>query len=362
MKVVFNKQSVESLPVGTHHDTKQPGLVLNVTETSRRFGIYVWNPNANGPKKGAPVRAAIGPWPAFTVEAAREKARDMIHAIKRGEQEKPRAKKTLGDLGDDHEDRLKAKGAKDPGHPNWVLDEGCPDWRNRAADSITDEEVEKRHNEIAAARGPSAAARFVKTLRTVYRKSKVPCPAVNTDIATPIPRAIVADRDQLTAIRAELDKQDPYWRDYFLLSILTGARRSNVAGMRFEDVRSGTWTIPGTESKTGDAIKLPLVPEAIDIIERRREVQKTGFVFPSNGRSGHLTHTWEKWNEVRSAAGCPGVTQHDLRRTLISRLAEAGVNPAIAAKAAGHKNVATTLAIYTFVRQDQVLEALKKLG
>jgi hypothetical protein len=39
-------------------------------------------------------------------------------------------------------------------------------------------------------------------------------------------------------------------------------------------------------------------------------------------------------------------------------LAEAGVNPAIAAKAAGHRNVITTLKVYTSVRQDQVLDAL----
>jgi integrase len=198
----------------------------------------------------------------------------------------------------------------------------------------------------------------VKTLRTIYRNADMDSPGTRVRIAASRPRARVADKDELTAIKAELEKQDPYWRDYFMLSILTGARRSNVASMRFEDVRGASWTIPATDAKMGEPITLPLVDEAVAIIEARRAIQETGFLFPSNGRYGYVTHTWEKWDEIRKAAGCPDVRQHDLRRTLISRLAEAGVNPAIAAKAAGHRNVITTLKVYTSVRQDQVLDAL----
>ncbi len=57
MKVVFNKVTVESLPEGTHYDTKVPGLVLNVTKNSRRFGIYKWAQgigSGNGQKQRQP--------------------------------------------------------------------------------------------------------------------------------------------------------------------------------------------------------------------------------------------------------------------------------------------------------------------
>jgi len=359
MKIPFASKTLDTLPEGTHYDTKCPGLVLNVTKTSRRFGIYIHDPNTQKPK-----RVALGPWPVFSIDMARDKARELIYAIKRGEQEKPKAKVTLGDLADNYEKALKATGAKDPAAHNRTIDAGCPEWRNRAADSITRAEVEQRHNEIATnpKRGPMAAGRFVKTFRTIYRHADMDCPAARVRIAVSSPRARVADKDEMAAIKAELEKQDPFWRDYFMLLILTGARKSNVAGMRFEDVKAGTWIIPGTESKTGEAIKLPLVPEAVAIIERRRELQGAGFVFPSSGRAGRIDHTWEKWDEIRRAAGAPDLTQHDLRRTLISRLAEAGVSPAVAAKAAGHKSVVTTLKIYTVVRQDQVLDALNKIG
>lgn len=352
MKVVFNKVTVESLPEGTHYDTKVPGLVLNVTKNSRRFGIYKWAGNG-------PVRKSIGPWPAWTVELARVEARKLIHALDRGDQPEKRSGPKLSKIIDNYEQALKSTGAKHPDHYSVVMLRCCPDWFNRAADSITRQMVEDHHAKIAAERGPHSAAQWVKAFRAIYRHADIDCPAARTRIKAPMPRARVASHSEMAAIKTELAKTDPYWRDYFMLSILTGARRDNVASMRFEDVADGSWSIPATESKTHEAIRLPLVPEAIEIIEARRRTLGTGYVFPSDGDLGRLSSTWERWDAIRKAAGCPDLTQHDLRRTMISRLAENGVNPAVAAKAAGHRSVVTTLKTYTVVRQDQVLDALK---
>ena len=112
----------------------------------------------------------------------------------------------------------------------------------------------------------------------------------------------------------------------------------------------------------GLAIVLPLVPEAVQIIERRKaELGGKGFVFPSDASKGRVTHTWEKWDEIRRAAGAPDLTQHDLRRTFISKLAEAGVHPSVAAKLAGHRNITTTLKHYTAVNERMMREALAKI-
>jgi integrase len=359
-RINSTKAVIDALTVpGSYYDTKQPGLVLTVSpKGAKSWSIYKWDR-----ARKQPVSKLIGPWPAFNVDVARGKARELVHAIERGEGAAPvKAKDTLGDLADRYELSLRATGAKDPAHNSDVIRLGCDDWRPRPADSITRQEVETRHNEIAAKRGPMAAARLVKSLKAIYRHADMDCPAARVRTAANRPRARVATPAELAAVRAELAKQEPYWRDYFLLSILTGARRSNVGSMRFEHVTDGVWTIPATDAKMGDPIALPLVPEAIAIIEARRADLKSGFVFPATARDGHLTHTWEKWNEIRTAAGAPDLTQHDLRRTMISRLAEAGVNPAIAAKAAGHRSVTTTLRVYTTVRQDQVLEALNRLS
>ncbi len=365
MKFPFNQQSVVSAATGTHHDTKLPGLVLNVTANSRRFGVYKWSP-----AESRPVRKSIGPWPAWTVEKARIEARKLIHAMDRGEATTAPASIKLSKITDSYELALKAIGAKGYTYASDVIRTACDDWRGKDATTITREMVEDRHNKLAEERGPFAAAKFVKVLKVIYKHADLVCPAVKVKVKAGRPRSRVATTEEMARLRMVLSRQDSYWRDYFMLSILTGARRGNVCSMRFEDVavtetdgvaNGGTWTIPASDAKTGDPIQLPLVPEAFEIIEMRRKTQGSGYVFPSNSSLGCLSSTFERWDGIRKAAGCPDLTQHDLRRTMISRLAEAGVNPAIAAKAAGHRSVVTTLKTYTVVRQDQVLKALNAI-
>lgn len=359
-KANMTKVVVEALTTpGTYYDEKQPGLVLNVSpKGAKSWGIYKWD---RATKR--PLSRTIGPWPAYSVDAARVKARELVHAMDRGELAAPPTRKdTLGDLADRYEVMLKATGAKEPGAVNKAIDLGASDWRERAADTISKADVDERHAEIVAKRGPAAAARFVKVLRAIYRHAELPSPAAKTKVNNGRARDRVATPAEAEAIRAELEKQEPYWRDYFLLSILTGARRSNVAGMRFEQIAGDVWTIPADEAKGKYPIVLPLVPEAVQIIERRKaELGGKGFVFPSDASKGRVTHTWEKWDEIRRAAGAPDLTQHDLRRTFISKLAEAGVHPSVAAKLAGHRNITTTLKHYTAVNERMMREALAKI-
>lgn len=112
---------------------------------------------------------------------------------------------------------------------------------------------------------------------------------------------------------------------------------------------------PGIRRKDGDAIKLTLVPEALEIVKSRKHVQGSGYVFRSEGDVGRLSSTWERWDAIRKAANVPDLTQHDLRRTLITLEAEAGVNPAVAAKAAGHRPMVAAVKVYVVVRQHQML-------
>jgi len=343
---------------GTYYDLKQPGLCLYVTaHGGKSWCVYKWDRAAK-----RPVSKVIGKWPAFSVDAARIKARELVHALDRGEvQTGKETSPTLDKITLDFEQALRSTGAKHYNYCSVSITSGCKDWLSRPAGQIDRAQVQERHNQIAAERGPVAALRWVKALNSIYRHADLPSPTAKVRTTSLKPRARVASPDEMARIRAELEKQDKYWRDYFLISILTGARRDNVSSMRFEDVKDGTWLIPAGEAKMGQPIQLPLVDEAAQIIEARRAELKSGYVFPAPSKTGRLHHTWERWDSIRRKAGCPDLTQHDLRRTLISRMAEAGVNPAIAAKAAGHRSVTTTLRVYTVVSQESVLDALKKV-
>ena len=90
------------------------------------------------------------------------------------------------------------------------------------------------------------------------------------------------------------------FRDYFLLALLTGARRNNVVAMRWADLdlERGEWVIPMT--KNGESQRVPLVPEAVAILKARQEAAADGarFVFPASrtdSKLGHMSGERKAW-------------------------------------------------------------------
>ncbi len=149
-------------------------------------------------------------------------------------------------------------------------------------------------------------------------------------------------------------------RDFLLLALLTGARRSNVLAMRWEDVRieEATWRIPQT--KTGEALTVPLVAEAVAVLETRRVFAgDSPWIFPSRGKTGHMVEPKRAWVAVKKRAGVEDLHLHDLRRSLGSWQAATGASLVTIGKSLGHSNVSTT-AIYARLNLDPVRASLEK--
>jgi integrase len=96
--------------------------------------------------------------------------------------------------------------------------------------------------------------------------------------------------------------------DFFFLSLLTGARRSNVQAMAWHDVDlvGEVWRIGKT--KNGTPQNVTLSPEALTILETRKQrANGVSFVFPSKSKTGHLVEPKTAWATI-------------LRRATTSRL------------------------------------------
>jgi integrase len=109
-----------------------------------------------------------------------------------------------------------------------------------------------------------------------------------------------------------------------------------------------------------------LSPEALTIIQARKESAETGaeFVFPGNGKSGHIEEPKKAVIRVMEGAGIPygrndpnGVTLHDLRRTLGSWQAKTGASLVIIGKSLNHKSPLSTL-IYARLDLDPVRQSV----
>jgi integrase len=145
--------------------------------------------------------------------------------------------------------------------------------------------------------------------------------------------------------------------------IFTGARVSNAAAMRFDEIdwEDSTWKIPRT--KNGKPQVVPLVPQALKVIELQKARLKhvdTNYVFPGNGTTGHIVNPARHWHRLCKAAGLTGIRIHDLRRTLGSWQCKTGASLPVIAKTLGHSPGSKATQIYARLDIEPVREAIEE--
>jgi len=158
----------------------------------------------------------------------------------------------------------------------------------------------------------------------------------------------------------------PMWREFFLVAVLTGARKSNLCGMRWDqlDLDAGVWVIPGRYTKTAKAYRLPLAPAVVEILHARRDRRErdVSWAFPSGRQMKEddpvvpIRDPKKAFQAILERAEIPygredGVTIHDLRRTLGSMLYRQGASLNMIAEALGHADLDNTT-IYARLGQD----------
>lgn len=152
-------------------------------------------------------------------------------------------------------------------------------------------------------------------------------------------------------------------RDFILMALLTGARKSNVLSMRWQDIslQNEIWRIPDT--KNGEPHNVPLSPQVLEILHKRKQIQKlcdqqSPYVFPGEGKEGHFADPKKPWQRLRETAGLHDLRLHDLRRTLGSWQALQGTSTAIIGKSLGHKSIQST-AVYERLTLEPVRQSVQ---
>jgi integrase len=154
--------------------------------------------------------------------------------------------------------------------------------------------------------------------------------------------------DRLFATIADMEQDGrlaPTFGDTVRLLALTGARRSEIEGLRWDevDLQRGVAMLPAHRSKTGRKT-IPLGAPAMAVLAGRKSITgDSAFVFPGlKGGDGPANALSKNWQRVREAAGLPGVRLHDLRHTLASFLVARGASLPVIGRVLGHTNAATT--------------------
>ncbi|KJV75723.1 tyrosine-type recombinase/integrase [Orientia tsutsugamushi] len=154
-------------------------------------------------------------------------------------------------------------------------------------------------------------------------------------------------------------KATPLIRDFALLALYTGARKSNVLEMEWDniDFERKIWHIPKT--KNGKAQNIPLTDEAMEILQARKFTSESKWVLPSASASGHLERPNNSWHRVCKKAGIKNLRIHDLRRTLASCMSDAGASQKTISTALNHMNSNSTMH-YTIACMELVRQYMSK--
>ena len=363
-------ESIAPAPLGKrtwHHDTKVPGLAVQVTATgTKTFYLYRW-------VDGRPERLRLGTWPAITVEQARQAATKALGEIALGNnpanmRRVNRDEWTLQDLFDDYLERH----AK-PHKRTWKSDADqfrryLVPWANRKLSVIKKPDVKTLHIHIGEQNGRYTANRLLALLRAVFnygireRDLALTNPVVGISMFKEEERERRLMAEELPAFFAGVASEpNEIIRDYVFLSLLTGGRRDNVLTMRWDELHlnRATWEIPAEKFKNGRAQAVHLAPAAVAILQARKaqSLPTNPWVFPSSGATGHLVEPRKAWARILKRAGLQDLRLHDLRRTLASWQVDTGATLAIVGKTLGHQSQTAT-AIYARLSQDPVRKSV----
>lgn len=148
-------------------------------------------------------------------------------------------------------------------------------------------------------------------------------------------RARILDDAELKAIWHAAEGATGPFGTFLQFLLLTGARRSEAAGMTWGELDGDDWTLPASRNKVKVDLIRPLSPAAQAVLDKIPRIGERGFVFTTGGDCpiGGFSKFKRNFDET---CGVTGWTLHDLRRTARSLMSRAGVDADHAERALGH--------------------------
>ena len=150
------------------------------------------------------------------------------------------------------------------------------------------------------------------------------------------PRDRVLAPSEIEAIGRALDAcDDPFAAAALRFLMLTGWRNGEALSMRWEDVDFETGEIVLASTKTGRAVRT-VDGIALQAIADLPRINRVPGVFAGLSYAS----LWRRWKTVCEAAGIVGARLHDIRRTVATSAAAAGMSAFLLRDLMGHKTLA----------------------
>ena len=339
-------------------DDRLPGFRVRRQTTTKR--VYEFNYYINGVRKQVKVgrHGTVTPdgTTSWTPETARREAKRLAGLVAQGIDPKAdrrgKGAPTVKDLFDryiaDHVKRLRKDSTAREYKGVFKKHLSAPLGHRKVAD-ITRADIEKLHGELH--RKPSTANLCLAVLSAMFEKSEAwgwrpqhanPCRHVERYKTNSRERVLIADEMARLgpAIASDPDGE------VFLVIALTGARVSEITGLKWSylDLDNGVARLP--DSKTG--VKSLVLPEPVlDILRTVTPAHGSDYVFPQLSKHA----IYQIWERIRTAAGLPDLRIHDLRHNFASWGVNGNLGLPVIGKLLGHSSAQMT-AKYAHVVSD----------
>jgi integrase len=368
-----------------YFDDELPGFGVRVTAGAKTF---IAECRVNGKTR----RVSIARYPKLTAEQARRKAKEQIGKMAGGDD--PSVTKasqrergvTLRQAFEAFLDTPSSKTGKKK-KPLTVADykkamaESFDDWMDRPILNLSISALRARYSKRSA-QSPARANIAFRVLRAVLKDAAAEMrdKAAKAELQDMVREALrnrwaaVEHRDTLISeedlpkwVAAVLGARNDHPQskidvvsDYLMFCLLTGCRREEAATLRWADVNLRSLVFTLRDTKNRDDHVLPMSDWLREMFTRRKEGATGDFVFPGEGKTGHLVEPRKQMLRITKACGVRfGI--HDLRRTFASIAESQGIGQYTLKRLMNHKVNNDVTGGYVVLKVENLREPMQRI-
>ncbi len=353
-------------------DAKRPGFGVRISPAGTKTWILMYRLD------GRTQRYVLGRFPHMSVADARDAADGYRGDVARGDnpaRERAQAKgdPTFKEFGDTYLERHAAvhKRERSADDDRKMLNSADLDpWKDRKLADIERRDVIAVLDAVVARKAPVQANRLRALLSKLFNFA-IARDLVEINPVSRVPREPERARERklsddeirrlwlaletmaracTTGARSSQQRDRKHLADQkiataFKIALLTGARRSEVLGMRWDEIDADNWwNLPATRTKNGQPLRIPLGATAVALLKELSHGSE--FVFPGGRPGMALANIKKPLDQIRRDAALEDFHFHDLRRTAATRLAELAVERTTLKKLLNHSERGDITAVY----------------
>ncbi len=345
------------------HDQDVPGFAIVVHPSGVKSFMVRYTARVTGARR----MGALGIWGITKIEAARNRAKEILGAVALGADPLAESRcPTWFNWTTTYFERTAPKRKRPEEHLRYLglseekskIGGGITDatfrdirekWGPLRLDQITVDDIERAREKIREG-GKIKADRWLVHIAACFAAavkaelvSRNPAQKVERERGNPARDRVLSDEEMKKLLAAADADEDPYARAAVLLAVWTGARKGELLNLEWKHVDLKARMVRQPDSKSGKPRLLALPVDAVTMLEKLPRLGP--YVVAGKDPKKRRYDLKGPWDRITDKAGLVGITMHDVRRTWGLALTRA-VGVHVASKGLGHQSIAETEAVY----------------